>query len=118
MTALEELIKQRDLLNEQIETLKQELEDNKLEELKSIYLDKIVKQYRKEYNDITFLKIVEIKVINDKITLLGDGVYLECKTLSKVKNEYLELCPEYDTKVVSKEEMIDEINNIMYGNFK
>lgn len=117
MTTLEELINQRDLLNEQIETLKQELENKRNKELISTYLDKIVRQYRKEYDDITFLKIVEIKVINDKITLLGDGVYLEYKTLSKVKNESLELDPNYDTKVISKEEMINEINDIMYGNF-
>lgn len=122
MTTLEELIKQRDQLDEQIEALKNKQEAEELEEVKSKYLNKIVRQYRGNgYDDIIFLKIKEIPERYDEVYLLtGDGVYLEPSRgdLIKCSEEQIELDPEYDTKVVTKEEMIEELNKTMYEYFE
>lgn len=110
MTTLEELIKQRDSLNEQIATLKQELEDKRMKEMQSKYLNKIVRQFREDYNDLIFLKVEEVDIHNGG-TLLGNGVYLEGRTITGIQNESIDLDEEYGTKIVSKEEMIDELTN-------
>ena len=117
MTTLEELIKQRDQLDEQIEALKDKQKAEKLEELKSKYLNKIVRQYREKYDDFIFLKVKKISEYYGEIySLIDDGVYLESPRNSLIKciGEQIELDPEYDTKVITKEEMIEELNKIMY----
>lgn len=119
MTTLEELIKQRDTLDEQIEALKNKQESEEFEQVESKYLNQIVRQYRKEYDDIIFIKVQKVSKYNGIYSLIGDGVYMESPKfgLTKCKNEQIELYTEYDTRIVTKDEMKQELNNILYEYF-
>lgn len=119
MESLEELIKQRDMLNKQIELFKKAQEEEELAEIKSKYLNKIVRQFRKDYGDVTFIKVREVFTNKGKHSLVGNGIYVESpyNSMGKIYNETIELNSEYDTTVVTENEMTEELNKMFYDNF-
>lgn len=119
MTTLDELIKQREQLDEQIEVLKNKQKVEEFKQLESKYLNQIVRQYRKDYNDIIFIKVQRVLNYNEIYSLIGNGVYIESPKfdLTRCKNEQVELYSEYDTRIVTEDEMKQELNNILYEYF-
>ena len=119
MESLEELIKQRDMLNKQIELFKKAQEEEEFAEIKSKYLNKTVRQYRKDLEDITFIKVHEVFKNNKLYSLAGNGIYLEFPydSMGKIYNETIELNSEYDTTIVTEDEVKEELNKIFCNNF-
>lgn len=119
MESLEELIKQRDMLNKQIEFFKKAQEEEELAEIKSKYLNKIVRQYRKDLDDITFIRVREVLKNNELYSLVGNGIYLEFPydSMGKIYNETVELNSEYDTTIITEDGIMEELDRIFYNNF-
>lgn len=120
---LEELYKKRDEIEEQIEELKNQKKNDDLKQMQLKFLGNFVRQCRGgSYNDLTFMKVKSVGINDDEkygetCYLQGNSIYIELPYLRLSLGEDDEIEYSDDVTVVTEEEMLKEIQEILMKNF-